>query len=75
LSQLATATEEELESLGTELDRVEHELRAEVESAAKDTHKVALVQLGGQLKSSLTPLVKLFGTLPSSKATMTEALT
>jgi hypothetical protein len=76
LFQLATATEEELESLGNELDRVEFELGAAVKSTVEGTveaiHKVVLAQFGVRLKSSLTLLVELLGALSSSKAAMGE---
>jgi hypothetical protein len=45
-----------------------------VKTAAGDTHKVILVQLGRQVKSSLTPLVEPFGALSSSKVSPVDLL-
>jgi hypothetical protein len=53
----------ELGRIFSQIDGVEHGLWAALETLAEDTHKVILgqlAQLGGQLKSSLAPLVELF---------------
>jgi hypothetical protein len=74
LFQLVTAADGELDGVLAQIDRVKGDLKVALETSEEDTRKFVLADMGQRLKTSLAPLIGLFGSLSSSKETPGDLL-